>query len=899
MDVHPLYLPAPYQDSVESGRLILRDGSTATVRLAQPSDAPALERLFQALSLESRLHRFFSMAQPDPNFTQVLCDSSNPRKQLTLLVLRGMASTEKVIAAGSYFGRSEHAAEVAMAVDDAFQGKGIGAHLLERLALLASRAGFTRFWAITQFDNRGMIEVFRHSGFPMTETVDGSYLELDFSVIPTESSVRLSEIRDRVVTAASLRSFFKPATVAVIGASRNPANIGRRILRALINDGFLGAVYPVNPAADVVDGMRTYGSVAEIPGAIDLAIVAAPQAAILPIVDECAAKGVKALMVITAGFAEVGAEGAAIQKQLVEKVRASGMRMIGPNCMGLVNADPSIRLNASFSPVFPPSGSIAMSSQSGALGLAVLALAADRQLGISTFVSVGNKADVSGNDLLQYWETDEKTNVILLYLESFGNPRRFARIARRVGRTKPIVVLKAGRTSGGKRAAGSHTAALAASETAVDALFQQTGIIRADTLNDMFDIAAGLSSQPLPKGRNTAIVTNAGGPAILCTDACEADGLRTPALSDDLKTILRSFLPATASVLNPVDMIASAGPDAYRQVIAKVLPAAEVDALIVIYIPLEKEGSEATVDAICEGVRLGRAAGGEGKPVLACLMMKNAPPALPVDDEIVPVYAFPESAAKVLAKAAKYAAWRALPPAVVPGFAGIQLDSARAAVKHALDARGAGWLLAEESSILLTAFGIAQAPGALAHSSEEAVSLAAKIGFPVAAKLASPKVLHKSDTGGVRLGLCDADAVRGAFKEIQQPEMEGVLIQGMIEQGVELLVGVTEDPSFGPLIAFGLGGIHVEVLGDVCFRITPLTCDDARSMVRSIRGCRLLEGYRGEPAVDVDAIEELLLRISRMVEDIPQIREMDLNPVFALPNGQGCIVADVRIRVAT
>src|SRR5215469_10522092 len=580
----PLYIPAPYQDSPEFGRLILRDGSTATVRVATLEDAASVAGFYHRLSPESRRRRFFSFAEPTTDFVRSLCDSSNPQKQLTLLVTRRPGDIENIIGAGTYIRRDEKTAEVAMAVDDTQQGKGIGTHLLERLALLAARSGVTRFWAVTQLDNRGMIDVFHHSGFPVTERFDHGYLELDFSLSPTKSSVELSEMRDRVFTAASLQYFFKPASVAVVGASREPSSIGYRILQALVLNRFQGPVYPVNSKAAVVGSMRAYPGVTQIPEPVDLAIISVPRDAALRVVDDCASHDVKALIVITAGFAEADEAGRVLQKQLLEKVRGYGMRMIGPNCMGLLNTDPAVQLNASFSPVFPPPGRIAMSSQSGALGLAILELATERQLGVSTFVSVGNKADVSGNDLLQYWEVDDGTDVILLYLESFGNPRRFARIARRVSRTKPIIAVKAGRTLAGRRAAGSHTAALAANDVAVDALFRQTGVIRAETLDEMFDIASALDSQPLPKGRRIAIVTNAGGPGILCTDACEAGGLIVPELSDTTKSALRTFLPAAAGLSNTVDMIASARAESYRKTIETILASGEVDALIVIYI---------------------------------------------------------------------------------------------------------------------------------------------------------------------------------------------------------------------------------------------------------------------------------------------------------------------------
>lgn len=898
METTALFIPAPYQDSPEFGRLILRDGSTATVRIATAGDAPAMADFFHRLSPESRQRRFFSFAEPTADFVRSLCDATNPHKQLTLIVTRRPGESESIVGAGSYVRRDEKTAEVAMAVEDTLQGKGIGTHLLERLALLAARSGVTRFWAITQMDNRGMIDVFRHSGFPLAETLDKGYLELDFSVSPTQSSVELSEMRDRVFTAASLRNFFKPASVAVVGASREPSSIGYRILQALVMNRFQGPVYPVNPKATVVGSMHAYPSVAALPEAVDLAIVSVPRDSVLGVIDECAARGVKAVVVITAGFAEANEEGRRLQNVLLEKVRGYGMRMVGPNCMGLLNTDPAFQLNASFSPVFPPPGRIAMSSQSGALGLAILALASERQLGVSTFVSVGNKADVSGNDLLQYWEADDDTDVILLYLESFGNPRRFARIARRVSRSKPIIAVKAGRTLAGKRAAGSHTAALAANDVAVDALFRQTGVIRAETLDEMFDLAAAMESQPLPPGRRVGIVTNAGGPGILCTDACEAGALVVPELSETTKAALRKFLPAAASVSNPVDMIASAGAPSYEKTIETVLSSPDIDALIVIYIPVDRNDSEAIAQAIRDGVAGGRAAGAAGKPVFACLMSAEGSRPLRTPSETIPSFMFPEAAARVLAKAVTYAEWRAKPLAMVPGFPNIDHERGRIIVRSAIQARGSGWLSAAECRDLLSAFRIPQVEGALATTADQAASIAQSLGFPLAAKLASQRVLHKSDIGAVRLNLRDEDAVRKAFTEIQQPDMEGVLIQKMIPGGVELMIGVAEDPLFGPLIAFGLGGIYVEILGDVRFRVTPLTDRDAQEMVREIRGYRLLQGYRGHAPADIAAIEEILLRVSRMVEDIPQIRELDLNPVFALAPGQGCAVVDARIRVA-
>ncbi len=452
-----------------------------------------------------------------------------------------------------------------MAVDDDFHGKGLGTILLERLAMLAIHRGFTKLWAVTHTDNLAMREVFRESGYPVHETYEGGDMQVGLSLHQTESTTTRLELRERIATTASLRPFFYPRSVAVIGASRDPKSIGYRIVEALAGNRFRGAIYPVNPKAATIAGLTAFSSVIAIPDVVDLAVIVVPRDAVLPVINDCAGKGIGSVIVISSGFAESGPEGKQAQDRLLEAVRQQGMRMIGPNCFGLLNTDPAIRLNATFTSAFPPSGRMAMASQSGALGLAILAAAHRLQLGVSSFVSLGNNADVSTNDLLQYWEDDPSTDLILLYLESFGNPRRFARIARRVARRKPIVAIKSGRSLAGRRAASSHTAALASSEVAVETLFQQSGVIRADTLDELFALARGLADQPLPKGKRVGIITNAGGPAILCTDACEEGGLSVPELSKATTAALSAFLPPAASVKNPVDLIASATPDHYTK----------------------------------------------------------------------------------------------------------------------------------------------------------------------------------------------------------------------------------------------------------------------------------------------------------------------------------------------
>ncbi|HXI30700.1 MAG TPA: GNAT family N-acetyltransferase [Vicinamibacterales bacterium] len=886
-------------------RVILRDGTVALVRLTTPADRGALRDFFHQLSPESHRRRFFTLADPAEVLIDAFSDSADPARRATLLVLRHRDGEVRPIAVGSYVDLGHRAAEAAFAVADGFQGKGLGTILLERLATLATASGFRRFEAQVLPENAAMLEVFQDSGFEIRSKSECGCVTVLLSLNPTCESVASTERRQAIATVASMHPLMTPRTVAVIGASRDRGSIGHRVLKAIVDGGYTGAVYPINPHATDLEGLVCYRSIADVPSAIDLAMIAVPPQAVVEVVEQCAAARVKSLIVITAGFAETGPEGRALQQRLLDVTRGRGMRMVGPNCMGMLNTDPDVRLNASFSPVVPPAGRVAFSSQSGALGLAILELASERGVGLSSFVSVGNKADVSGNDLLEYWEADARTSVILLYLESFGNPRRFARLARRIGRSKPIVAVKAGRTRAGSRAAGSHTAALAASDVAVDALFHQAGVIRADTIDEMFDIAACLEAQPLPRGRRVGIVTNAGGPGILAVDACDAAGLTIVPTTAQTRQRLSAFLPAAASVGNPVDMVASATPDAYRRAIETVLTADECDALLVIYAPVDPAHADDTVQAIRSGIADARAAGGAGKPVLACLMAghgRRLP--LAVADERIPTFAFPENAVRALARAVTYAEWRAKPPALFWNFEDIRVDDARSACRQSIEAHGDGWLSNQDVATVLGAFGVTLAAGMVAHSAEEAVAFAQVLGLPVAAKLAARSVTHKSDIGAVRLNLATDAAVRRAYGEITARAaqiagagIDGVLIQQMVAGGVETMIGISDDPLFGPLVGFGLGGIHVEVLGDVRFRIGPLSDRDADELLHEIKGLPLLQGYRGHPPADLGALRELLLRISRLAIEVPEIAELDLNPVIAMSPGNGCRIVDARIKV--
>jgi acetyl coenzyme A synthetase (ADP forming)-like protein len=701
---------------------------------------------------------------------------------------------------------------------------------------------------------------------------------------------------------ATLGDLLCPRSVAVVGASRRPDSIGGAVFKNLLANEFQGPVYPVNPKAEFVHSVRAFPSLAAIPGPVDLAILTVPRDSVLAAVKDCAAKGVRGLVVITAGFREVGESGRRLEDQVLEVVRGAGMRMIGPNCLGILNTDPAVSLDATFAPTWPLAGRVAFSSQSGALGLAILDLARGLGLGISTFASIGNKADVSGNDLIEYWETDPNTDVILLYLESFGNPRRFTQIARRVARTKPILAVKSGRTGSGRRAAQSHTGALAGADLAVDALFRQAGVLRTDTIDDLFDAALLLAHQPLPAGNRVAILTNAGGPGIMAADACEGVGLVLPALDPATDAELRTFLAPEASTRNPVDMIASARAPHFERALGLLLKDPNVDAALVIFVPPVGTEAPDVARAILAGAL------GSTKPVLTCFMGSHGIPEglRSLRQGHVPSYGFPEAAARALGRAVSYARWRARPESAVPVF--VDLDPGRA--RRALASAAAGaepvWLAPLAVSEVLAAYGLRGVPERVVHGAEDAAAAADAMGYPVALKLVSTTITHKSDVGGVILRLTDADEVRQAWAELEgrlaalgrSREFEGALVQRMVVSAYEGAVGMTLDPQFGPLLMAGLGGTLLEVHKDVAFRLHPLTRDDAAEMVDSLRSRRLFDGYRAASPADRAAFVEVILRVSQLVGDLPEIIELDLNPVAVLEPGEGAVVVDARIRVA-
>jgi acetyl coenzyme A synthetase (ADP forming)-like protein len=865
--------------------VILRDGRTLRLRPPARSDADALLAFFRGLSERSRYLRFHGFPVLDAHLVQSLLEP-DWRERGALLGTLVDDEGERVVAVANYVRlRDPRLAESAFAVADEHQGRGIGTRLLEQLAERAAAVGIDRFVAEVLADNRAMLGVFEAAGFELTRELEGGELEVEFPIAATEDYRVHVEARDHEAVVASLRPFFEPRSVAVIGASKRRGSIGGELFRNVLAGDFAGAAYPVNRSGEPVAGVRAYRTIEEIPDPVDLAVITLPAAAVLDAAEAALRNAVRALVVISAGFAEVGSEGVERQERLLALVRSHGARLIGPNCLGIAASGPS--LNATFAARSAPAGNIGFSSQSGALGLALLEAAESRGLGLSAFVSIGNKADVSTNDLLEWWEEDAATEVVLMYVESFGNPRRFGRLARRVARTKPILALKSGTTATGQRAASSHTAALAGSEAAVDALFHQAGVIRAASLEELVDVAALLSHQPEPKGRRVAVVTNAGGLGILCADACEAEGLVLPELTEETRARLAELLADEASVANPVDMLGGATAGAYAQALPIVLADPQVDAAIVLFVPTVTATADAVAVAIDEAAR----AAGREKPVLAVVLeAAGIPAALRREGASAAAFHYPESAARALGRLAQRAEWLRRPFGAVPALDGIDRERAERVVERALAETEDVWLTPADTRELLLAYGLPLVPEAVAGSADEAVAAAEELGFPVVVKTAAAGV-HKSDVGGLALDLPDADAVREAVERIGAP----VIVQPMIGGGAELLAGLVQDPVFGPLVAFGPGGVFAELIGEATFRTAPLTDVDAEELVTGGKAGRLVRGFRGAPAAHVGALVDLVHRLAQLGEDLPAVAELDLNPVLALPDR--CVAVDARVRV--
>jgi acetyl coenzyme A synthetase (ADP forming)-like protein len=853
-----------------------------------------MHRFLQALSPEALGLRFFGGVNLEwvTNWSVEVDDT----ERYALVATTG--PEQGIVAHAAYVHTAGDRAEVAFMVSDDRQGLGIATIMLAHLAEVAEEHAITTFTAEVLSHNRRMIDVFRDSGYSVSQRAASDVIEVEFPTSMSAEVLDRVEQREQTAAIAAVDSFLRPRSVAVIGASRRRRTVGGQILHNLLTGGFTGSVYPVNRIARSVQRVPAHSSIKDVPEPVDLAVVAVPAEQVAGVARECGAAGVRALLVISAGFSETGTSGSGRQRELLQICRQAGMRLIGPNCFGVFNTAPDVAMNATFSARAPLPGRVGFLSQSGGLGIAILEAAGRLGLGLSSFVSVGNKADISGNDLLEYWERDPDTDVLLLYLESFGNPRRFARIARRVSKSKPIVAVKSGRSPAGARATSSHTGALlSASDVTVDALFQQAGVIRTDTMHELFDVAALMSAQPIPKGTRVAIVTNAGGPGIMCADACQAGGLDVVQMPEQVQKRLSGFLAAEASLQNPIDMIATAPASAYRNAIEVLAEEDACDAIITIFVP----PLVTRTAAVARAIRVAGARAGAMSIAAVFMTSEGTPAELAAGDTRIPAFDFPEDAALALARAARYGRWRARAAGVVPVLDDCDPEGAGEIVSRAL-AAGDGWLGPADVSALLHCYGLPLVDTRVVTNAADAVAAAAELAVPVALKAVASGLLHKSDAGGVRLGLDGPPAVRAAAHEIEVAvsaaghRLDGLVVQPMAERGVELLVGVVHDESFGPVIACGAGGTSVELLHDAVVRITPLTDLDAGEMLRSLRTFPLLEGYRGSPACDISAVEDVLLRLSALVEAHPEVAELDANPVVASPGG--AVIVDARVRVA-
>ncbi|WP_299929705.1 bifunctional GNAT family N-acetyltransferase/acetate--CoA ligase family protein [uncultured Nocardioides sp.] len=859
--------------------VLLRDGRTAHIRPIQPEDRELLVEFYSRVSDQSKYYRFFSpmpfLSERDlDRFTQV---DHRERVAMILLVAGHM------IAVGRYDTIRPGYAEVAFLVEDAHQGRGIGQLLLEHLAQAGRERGIDEFVAEVLPDNQAMIHTFKDAGYQVRSTFEDGVMELVFRIDPTDTALGVMEQREHRAEYASIERFFSPRSVAIIGASRRQDTIGRALVRHLVLGNFTGRIHVVNPSADSVSGMPAWKSVGDIPGDVDVAIVAVPAESVQDVVLDCAAKGVHGLVVISSGFAETGEEGRMRQRRLVGLSRSYGLRLIGPNALGIINTDPDVQLNASLSSVMPPRGRAGFFCQSGALGSAILEKVQNRGLGLTTFVSAGNRADVSGNDLLQYWEEDDATEVVLLYLESIGNPRKFSRIARRVSRRKPIVAVRSGRSSQGVPM-GHAVRKIGAPGEAVDAMFRQAGIIQVESLEEMFDVAQLLAHQPLPRGRRVAIVGNSDALGLLAADAANGVGL----------------------VVNRQEAL---GADATAEDFEDALDAAiddpEVDAVVAIFIPpLNVAGAREDVANVLAAV-------GEqsDKPIVSTFLgTEGVPELLRVPDVAgssagrgsVPSYPAVEAAVRALARVVEYAVWLRVPQvtAIEPGSN--DLDAARHLVNEVLMRHPEGRDLDfDEQHRLLTAYGIDLWDTYAVATLDEATTAGETLGWDVVLKATADHLRDRPDLAHVWRNIDTPDEMAQAWRSltslITDPDNAGFVVQGNAPPGVPVTIATMEDPLFGPVLSFGIGGPLTELLGDRSFRIPPLADHDAQDMVREIRASPLLFGYRGSEIVDVAEIERLVRQVAQLQHDLPQVRALQLPLVLAGAEGATVLGANVRV----
>ncbi|HEV8567039.1 MAG TPA: GNAT family N-acetyltransferase [Actinoplanes sp.] len=815
------------------------------MRQIRPEDAPAIVEFHSRMSDRTRYLRYFSPYPSIPERDLARFVNVDHRDREAFVIVSG----PRIMAVGRYerLGPDSPEAEVAFVVEDAHQGRGIGSVLLEHLADAARENGITRFVAEVLPQNGGMLRVFNDSGYQVQRRYADGVVHLSFPIAPTEKSREVQESREHSTEAKSIARLLSPRGVAVYGASASGQGIGAAMLGHLRDGGYRGTIVPVHRRAKRVAGLPAYRSASEAAVAVDLALIAVPPKAVAGAMADAAAAGAGGLVVVSAGFAEAGADGTAAQRTLIEAAHAAGMRVVGPNSMGIANTDPSVRLNATIAPVLPAAGRVGFFSQSGALGVALLAEADRRGLGLSSFVSAGNRADVSGNDLLQYWQNDPGTDVVLLYLETFGNPRKFARLARRMSRLKPVVAV-----ASATRPPGLAGDLPGPDANAVTALFARSGVIRVDTVAELFDVGILLAHQPLPAGRRVAVVGNSSALSGLAVAACRANGL-------------------TVSEGYPRDISPQAGAHEFADALADTAVDERVDALIVVFAPpLPGQLPDEDTDF---AAALGSVALAGEKPTVATFLLGALPPR-------VPAYPSVEEAVRALGRVAGYADWLRRPPGVLPDLTGVDASAA--------DLDG-------PPSALLAAYGIEVVPSTAAASIDDVLAAAAGVGYPVALKAAGGALRHRIDLGAVRLALADEEDVRAAYAELTAAFGPDVLVQTMVPPGVACTVEVVEDPAFGPVVGFGLGGVASELLGDIAWRAAPLTDRAAAALVDEPRAAPLLHGYRGSAPVDRDALIDLLLRIGRLADEHPRVRSLSLNPVLARPDGYSVLHAAMEI----
>ena len=882
--------PSGYPVSWEFDGL-LADGEAVLIRPVRPGDARALVAMHMP-HFPGAPRRPSSSTHPALVFSEVAQFTSVDYHARMAFVAE---DADEVVAFASYDRvGADSTARVAFVVDDDYQHRGVATLLFESLVAYAHAQGIDRFSAEVLAQNVNMLNVFASSGLQCTSTTDNEMVHIVIDLNPTARYRSLCDEREASAEVVSMSAILRPRSVAVVGAGRTPGSAGHEVVRSLLAGDFSGTVYPVNPSARAICGVPAFANLSSLPERVDLAIIAVPADRVPGVLEEAAANGVRAVTVITAGFAETGTSGANVETDLLKVARRHGMRIVGPNCLGLVNTDPQFRLNATFTGLDPLPGRLALVSQSGAVGIVLAEQASASGLGISTFVSVGNKLDVSSNDLLCFFEQDERTSVIALYLESLGDPRKFARIARRVGVRKPIVALKAGRTSAGARGARSHTAAAASPDVTVTALLQSAGVIKVDRLEELLDVSAILIAGRLPRGRRVALVGNSGGPLILAADACEAGGLVVPELSEATKKQLREVLVPEGAFANPVDLTADGAAPSLERAIEIAIDDEMIDAVIVVVTDVVALKSGDARAAIA------RVARRSDKPVVACLLGSGTPVASDVASLFGEVPS-PERAAAALNHVCRYAQWRRHVRPVGEDVARLPANAVIrdiVATKLAQDEEG-GWLKLEEAARLLEACGVPILATRAADSADDAAALASTLGYPVVLKARSGSLVHKSDVGGVALNLDSAESVRDAYRDMSTrlgAQMGGAVVQSMVPSGVEAIIGLAVDPNFGPVVMVGLGGVMTDLLGDHAFAVPPLDPGTGETMVASLRAAPLLDGYRGSPKVDRGALVSVLELIARVAELVPELVELDLNPVVV--SATGALVVDCKARLA-